>query len=522
MGARPGAPSADARPPGAGDVDRIEPRTETVRDLLTPPGRRRRIAGYLVAIGANALAVAILLPVRDQVSLHSVGFAFLIAAVVSAAVGGFGPGAAGSLIAFGCFNFLFIPPYGTFAIRESEDVIALFVFLGISLTISVLLSRVRQRADAAEERERELLALQRLSSDLVGMGPGTETYEALLGRLVKLFGFDTGGLFVQADTGRGLDRLVAVGMDAETVHADWDPRSPEPPPTRLPLDVGPQHLGLVVLRGERPSLSAAESRILRSFCDQLALVLERDRLLRTATEAEVYRQGEGMRRSLLAAVSHDLRSPLAAIKASVTDLLDPAVERAPEDAREVLETIDRETDRLNALIADLLDMSRIDAGLLRARVEPVDLDAFLPTCASQVERPDGSPRIDVRARRERTVVLADPVFLDRVVANLVGNAVHASRETGAERVEVSVTPEDGRAVVRIVDHGPGIPPSAKEQLFYPFFDLDERNPKLGRGLGLAISKGYVDLMDGQIWVEDTPGGGATLAFALPRVQEGGA
>lgn len=520
MGARPDAPASGGPATDRDHIRRIEPRTETVRDLLTPPGRQRRIAGYVVAVAANALAIAVLLPLREELSLHSIGFAFLIVAVVSAAVGGFGPGLVGSLIAFASFNFLFIPPYGTFAIHESEDVIALFVFLGISLTISVLLARTRQRADAAEERERELLALQRLSSDLVGMGPGTETYEVLLGRVVKLFGFDAGGLFVQADAGRGLDRVVAVGRMADEIRPDWAPRSPEPPPTRLPLDVGQQHLGLVVLRGDRPPLSAAESRILRSFCDQLALVLERDRLLRTATDAEVYRQGEGMRRSLLAAVSHDLRSPLAAIKASVTDLLDPTVERTLEEAREVLETIDRETDRLNALIADLLDMSRIDAGLLKARVEPVDLNAFLPTCASQVDRPDGTPRIDVRARREVPVVLADPVFLDRVVANLVGNAVRASRETGAERIEVTVTPEDGRAVVRIVDHGPGIPSSAKEQLFYPFFDLDERNPKLGKGLGLAISKGYLDLMDGQIWVEDTPGGGATLAFALPKVQEG--
>jgi two-component system sensor histidine kinase KdpD len=275
----------------------------------------------------------------------------------------------------------------------------------------------------------------------------------------------------------------------------------------------------VVLRGDRPPLSAAESRILRSFCDQLALVLERDRLLRSATEAEVYRQGEGMRRSLLAAVSHDLRSPLAAIKASVTDLMDPAVRRSPADEREVLETIDRETDRLNALIADLLDMSRIDAGLLKARVEPVDLNEFLPACASQVDSDEEGPRIDVRARREAPVVLADRVFLDRVMANLLGNAVRASRLTDADRIEVTTTPEDGRTTIRIIDHGPGIPSGAREQLFYPFFDLDERNPKLGKGLGLAISKGYIDLMDGQIWVEDTPGGGATLAFALPATSE---
>jgi two-component system sensor histidine kinase KdpD len=195
MGARQGTPaSGDAAPAtGGGNVHRIEPRTETVRDLLTPPGRRRRIAGYVVAVAANALAIAALLPLRSELSLHSIGFTFLIVAVISAAVGGFGPGLVGSLIAFASFNFLFIPPYGTFAIREGEDVIALFVFLGISLTISVLLARTRQRADAAEERERELLALQRLSSDLVGMGPGAETYEALLTRVVRLFGFQAGG-----------------------------------------------------------------------------------------------------------------------------------------------------------------------------------------------------------------------------------------------------------------------------------------------------------------------------------------
>jgi two-component system sensor histidine kinase KdpD len=509
----------DPAPHGA-DVTRIEPRAETVRDLLNPPRTARRVAGYSLAVGANVVAIAFLLPLRDDLSLHSIGFTFLIVALMSAAVGGFGPGAVASLIGFAAFNFLFIPPYGTFAIREGEDVIALFVFLGLSLTISALLARTRERAEAAEERERELLALQGLSSDLVGMGPGTETYATLLARVVTLFGFDAGGLFVQRDGGfHGLERVVAVGSGAEEVRPDWDPRSPGTPPARLPLNVGTRNLGLVVLRGDRAPLSAAESRILRSFCDQLALVLERDRLLRSATEAEVYRQGEGMRRSLLAAVSHDLRSPLAAIKASVTDLLDPAVERPPAATREVLETIDRETDRLDALIADLLDMSRIDAGLLTARVEPVDLNEFLTACASHGDRGAGGTRIDVRMRREAPIVLADRVFLDRVMANLLGNAVRASQQTDADRIDVTTTPEDGRVTVRIIDHGPGIPSSAREQLFYPFFDLDERNPKLGQGLGLAISKGYIDLMDGQIWAEDTPGGGTTLAFALPTTTQ---
>jgi two-component system sensor histidine kinase KdpD len=507
-----------ARPEGR--VARIEPHRETIRDLLNPPGARRQVAGYAVAVGANLAAILLLLPFRGGLSLHSIGFTFLIVAVVSGAVGGLGPGIMSSFIGFIFFNYLFIPPYDTFEIGEAEDVVALFVFLGLSLTISILLSRARDRAEAAEERERELLALQSLSSDLVGLGPGSETYATLLDRVIQLFGFRTGALFVQSGDGfRGLERLVVAGVDSEDIGPDWDPKAPEPAPARLPLNVGRQNVGLAVLRGDRPSLTAAESRILRSFCDQLALMLERDRLLRVATRSEVYRQGEGVRRSLLAAVSHDLRSPLAAIKASVTDLMDPAVERSEGDVREVLATIDGETDRLSRLITDLLDMSRIEAGGLTSRHDRLDLSEFLPNCAARVGRSGDRPRVEVRGPAHGPVVIADHVFLERVLANLLLNAFRASEQSEAEMVEIDSSTDDGHAIVRVVDHGPGIPQAAREQLFHPFFDLDERNPRLGRGLGLAISKGFIDLMAGRIWVEDTAGGGATLAFSLPTAGE---
>jgi two-component system sensor histidine kinase KdpD len=506
----------EPRPRPEGRVSRIEPRRETFRDLLNPPTTRRRVAGYAVAVGANLTAIALLLPFRDGLSLHSIGFTFLVVAVVSAAVGGLGPGVVSSLIGFIFFNYLFIPPYDTFEIRELEDVISLFVFLGLSLAISVLLARSRGRAEAAEERERELLALQSMSSDLVGLGPGPETYATLLERVIQLFGFHAGGLFVQSGDGfQGLERLVVVGVDAEDLGPEWDPRSQGTVPARLPLNVGRQNLGLVVLRGKRPSLTAAESRILRSFCDQLALMLERDRLLRAATKSDVYRQAENVRRSLLAAVSHDLRSPLAAIKASVTDLMDPEVVRTDGDAHEVLATIDDQTDRLSRLVTDLLDMSRIESGGLTSRHDQLDLSEFLPSCVARVARTEDRPRVKVHGPAHGPVVIADPVYLERVLANLLLNALRAGEETGADSVEVASSTDDGHAIVRVVDHGPGIPQGAREQLFHPFFDLDERNPRLGRGLGLAISKGFIDLMDGNIWIEDTAGGGATLAFSLP-------
>jgi two-component system sensor histidine kinase KdpD len=248
------------------------------------------------------------------------------------------------------------------------------------------------------------------------------------------------------------------------------------------------------------------------------LVLERDRLQQEATEAEVYRRGEGMRRALLAAVSHDLRSPLAAIKASVTDLLDPDVERPDEDRDDVLRTIDRESDRLNALIADLLDMSRLEAGTLKAHGEDVEVGAALARCVQIVAREHQDAADRLRLASGVLIARADPLLLERVVVNLLSNAVRASDESGRGPIEIRTTRVSERVVVRIVDHGRGIGANGREQLFYPFYRLDERNPRLGSGLGLAICKGYIEAMHGEIWVEDTPGGGTTFAFSLPHVR----
>jgi two-component system sensor histidine kinase KdpD len=246
-------------------------------------------------------------------------------------------------------------------------------------------------------------------------------------------------------------------------------------------------------------------------------VIERDRLLRTATKAEVYRHSDEMRRALLGAVSHDLRTPLAAIKASVTDLLEDGVERSDEDRRDALEAIDRESDRLNDLIANLLDMSRIELGVLKPRTESVSV-------AEAVDAADDTvrarwPSVDVRADVGDVIVRADPVFLERVVGNLLENAARAAAASADRVVEVFGERVDGLDVVRVRDHGSGIDEKAKEALFFPFYRLDGRNVRLGPGLGLAIAKGFLSLMDGEIWVEDTPGGGATFAFSLPAAED---
>jgi two-component system sensor histidine kinase KdpD len=292
----------------------------------------------------------------------------------------------------------------------------------------------------------------------------------------------------------------------------WDPRSPGTPPERLPLGIGSRTVGLLVLEGDRDALTSGESRILRAFGDQLALVLERDRLLRSATDAEVYRQSEKLRQTLFAAVSHDLRSPLAAIKATVTDLLDDDVDRSALDRREALDAIDVETERLDALIANLLDMSRIQAGVLQARLDTVDLSEVVAASVRTVRR--AWPGVEIRlAVPEGSVVRVDVTFLDRVLWNLLDNAARAASASGTG-VEVRATEGGGRVTVRVIDHGAGVPIERQEALFHPFYELDPSNPRIGRGLGLAIAKGFVVAMGGEITLEETPGGGATFAVTL--------
>ncbi len=480
-----------------------------------------RIAGYVIAVAGTALVTIAFLPIRDEVLPLSKGFAFLAVVVAAAATGSLGPGIAASILGFLCFNYFFLPPYGRWTIARPEHVVVLFAFLALSVIISELLARAAERARSAEAREAELRTIQELSRELTTRVPGEDTIEVALLTVKNAFGYGAAALFVEeTEDVRGLVQQVTVGGPPGSVSATWDPRSAEQPPERLPLSVGGRMLGLVVLKGDRPPLTPAESRVLRAFCDQLALVLERDRLLRSATEAEVYRQTESVRRSLLAAVSHDLRSPLAAIKASVTDLLDDVPGTTAIDRREALEAIDAETDRLNALIANLLDMSRIQAGSLRARPQTVDLTETISESVDRLRRQHEHIAVNVRIAPEAALVRADPVFLDRIMSNLLENAATAVDDHEHATIEVDVRRSNSLVAVRVIDHGPGVSPAAREQLFYPFYRMDDRNPRLGSGLGLAICKGFVTLLDGDIWIEDTPGGGATFSFTLPSADGG--
>ena len=315
--------------------------------------------------------------------------------VAAAGIGGIGPGVVASVLGFVVFNFFFLPPYGTFVIGQPEYVVVLFVFLGLSVADLDPARAGRSSEPRRPRRARtELRTLQDLSRELVMRPPGTDAYREILGLVLTMFDYDAGALFVR-DTAQagGLREEVAVGCEPGRDRPRVGPAFAGAAARAAPAQHRREQRRAPGAAGSSGTRSTpAESRILRAFGDQLALVLERDRLLRAATDAEVYRQTERLRQTLLAAVSHDLRSPLAAIKANVTDLLDDDVPRTGEERREVLEAIDSETERLNALIANLLDMSRIEAGVLHAHLENVDL-----ADVDRDQRPKRQSRVAERA-----------------------------------------------------------------------------------------------------------------------------
>lgn len=441
-------------------------------------------AAYVVAVGGSLAVAGVLLPFRTSLSHTPVAFLFLVPVVASSWLGGAGPGIVSAVISSALFNVGFLPPYGTFSVERTEYLVAFLAFLTISVLISWLVGVARDRAIAAEDREAEVRLLFDLSHVLV-----SERAEGLTVALARV-----------------AERL---GFVMATVHDTADAEGE----LAFPLRVGDVTVGTLVFLGDRAPMSPAETRVLRTFADEVALVLQQERLEDDLRDAELYRRTDAMRQTLLATASHELKSPVAAITASVTDLLardtlDPAA------VRDVLEDVRTSTGRLEQLIVNLLDLSRIESGALVARDEPVDLDDLIGPAIDGVRERWPDVTISVELADDAARVQGDAVLIERVVTNLLENAARAVRGSADRRVDVIGTRTDGTVTISVVDRGPGLQFGDQRVLFTPFYRLQEGSTPLGAGLGLTISKGFVTAMGGDIWATDTPGGGATFAFRL--------
>jgi two-component system, OmpR family, sensor histidine kinase KdpD len=454
-----------------------------------PPGVR--VLGAVVAPVVVALALR---PFRDDLNHTIVVFALLVPVGAVAWVGGMAAGITAAVVGAACFNYLFLPPYGTFDLERPEYVVVFVGFLTIATAVSALVGRARDRAAAAEAREAEVRLLFDLSRELALAPERPEGLAPTVARAGERLGFVTARIFDPGEHPSEAGALI------------------------VPLRVGDDDLGTMGLIGDRSPLTDSEERVLRTFADQLALALQTDRLERTLREAEVHRRTDGLRRALLAAASHELKSPIAAITTAVTDVLDQGGDIDPAYVTEVLEDVRASTGRLEQLVTNLLDMSRIEAGTLVARDEAVDLADRAEAAAGAVARrwPGADVRTDVSD--DAVFVRGDPVFVERILTNLLENAVRASRDSANPSVEVAARRHGKQVVVAVRDHGPGLGDSDRALLFTPFYRLEERSPWLGAGLGLAICKGFATAMGGTIAATETPGGGTSIVVRLPSLE----
>ncbi len=286
------------------------------------------------------------------------------------------------------------------------------------------------------------------------------------------------------------------------------PASGEPEQTHASAD--DEH-DLVLVGAQVP---ADKQRLLAAFAAHAGAILQRRALQQAAGEAVVLARDSSARTALLSAVSHDLRTPLAGIKAAIGSLRSSEVTFSAEDEAELEAAIEDSADRLDALIGNLLDMSRLQAGALVAAPRPVDLGEVVPAAVAAVTEPD---RVDWSLDPAARVVIADPGLLDRVLGNGVENALRHQPPPG--RVRVSTSGLGGRTQVRVVDSGPGVPEGAREQIFLPFQRHGDAPAGDGVGLGLAVARGLAEAMGGEVSAEETPGGGLTMVIELPSAEE---
>ena len=447
--------------------------------------RRRILLGFALAgIGLPTLTIC-LSSVRDHFSLPSILLLYLLLVVAVSAVGGLWPALAAALAGFLLVNWYFTPPLHTFTIADGENLLALSVFLVVAVIVSGFVSLAARRAVEGARARAEAEALARLA--------GTSPVPALLDALRRTLGLSA--VAVLTRHGDGWQATHAVGEPVPAVPADG-----------RTVDLDADHVLVSVGNSDTPG----STRVLAAFARELTSSLEIEELEAEASTAESLAAAGELRTAILSAVSHDLRTPLAGIKASVTSLLQDDVDWTPEATSEFLVTIDEETDRLNALVGNLLDMSRLQTGALEVTASEVGVDEVIPAALASIGSRADTVVVDVDEPHPR--VVADPGLLERALANVIVNALDHSPE--GTPVRISAGGAGDGVDVRVVDRGPGVPRRHQQRIFMPFQRVGDVSGGEGVGLGLAVAKGFVESMGGEVELEDTPGGGLTIVFRL--------
>lgn len=454
-------------------------------------GGSRVIAGWLTGVLGPVLLVAVLTHLHSGLGLATDMLLFMALTVAAALTGGLYPALVSAVGGSLLLNYFFAPPLHTFTISKPENLIAIVIFVVVALAVASVVDLAARRTHQAARLQSEAEILSYLAGSVLR---GEHSLEALLDRVRETFGMESVALLERAGEHEAWTCAAGVGGSQCLRPEDAD--------VEVPVS---DHLSLALTGRVLP---ASDRRVLSAFAAQAAGVLDRQRLEDEAALAHGLAEGNRIRTALLAAVSHDLRTPLAGIKAAVSSLRSDDVAWSEEDEAELLAGIEDGADRLDNLVGNLLDMSRLQTGTVNPLIREIDLDEVVPKALRGV--PDDSVTLDVP--ETLPMVSVDPGLLERSVANIVENAVKYSPE--GTRVLVAASALGDSVDLRVVDRGPGVPDTAKDRIFEPFQRYGDAPRGNGVGLGLAVARGFADAMGATLHPEDTPGGGLTMVLTL--------
>jgi two-component system sensor histidine kinase KdpD len=482
-----------------------------LRGALTP---RRKLAGYVLAAALSPVLTVALASQRSGLNLTSDVLMFLVAVILVALVGGFAPAVLGAIVGSLLLNYYFIRPIHQFTISQANNALALGVFVIVALLVSSVVDTAARRTKQAARANAESELLTTTAGSVLR---GQQGLSALLDRAREAFGMDSVTL-LERTSADGQQAAGGTAGESRGMSGSWHVVASrgEPAVTRpeeADVEVPVADTLSLALRGR--SLPATDRRVLGAFASYAAVALDQQRLAAEAQAAKPIAAADRMRTALLAAVSHDLRTPLASAKAAVTSLRSADVNWDAEDHDELLATADESLDQLTHLVDNLLDMSRLQAGALSLFPRPAGLEEIVSQALDNLDPAARGITVDIPESLPEINV--DPAILERVIVNLTENAIRYSPPGTPPRLTASVLGD--RVELRVVDRGPGIPEQDRDRMFVPFQRLGDTDNTTGVGLGLALSLGLTEAMGGTLTAEDTPGGGLTMTVSVPVVTE---
>lgn len=510
---------------------------------------RRRSTRAWVAQGALAVAgvaVATLVIGATQTFAHISNISLLYLPVVLWLAARYGrwPAILASLLSFLSYDFFFIEPVHQFTVGDPTQWLSLFALLATALTLGHLTAEVRARARDAEESQRQTDTLYRLAQLIAASENERELYDALTSQAVSLFapsGARSCALLLPDETG-ALEIAAISGEPGEEMEtADTATGAERRAILRRPLKTPRGLAGKLMVAGtpaiyglwpegvaghDDAEADPRQAALFSAFCDQMALAIERAALAREAAHAAALRESDRLKDALLGSITHDLRTPLASIKAAASSLLRGDIAWTAPERQELLESIDTSADRLNRLVGNLLDLSRLEAGVAQPHLDWMLMSDVIAAVLDRLDLTGQTRGYDIRVEEPETLplILMDHEQIEQTLTNLIENAIKYSPQGSVIRVRVSTS--ETELVVSVSDQGIGIPRSELEAIFNKFYRVKQARlpwspgrPPAGTGLGLAICASIVRAHGGRIWAESAPGEGATLTFTLPLSQE---